>query len=247
MWLLSYNAEIAIKRTLATPFLRHLLRRPSYSLSRAKIAARYLRGNGIEVGALNQPLPLPEGARVSFVDSRPIERLHTLHGDLDFVQAPDTITDFETLRGIADEACDFVIANHVLEHLENPLQALVSTSRVLRKAGVAFIALPDKNRTFDRRRKVTPLAHVLRDLNEGPSWSRHEHYLDWAENVEGLRGPAASLRAQQLEAERAEIHFHVWDAAAMREMFACAEGVAGLHPIESQRNRGELIWVLRKA
>jgi SAM-dependent methyltransferase len=244
-WL--YEAQLAIKRKFATPFFRRLLRRPTYSATRGRIAARYLHGDGIEIGALNQPMLPLNDTRVRYVDSKPIEVLHDSHVGLGFMQPPDIIADFESLCGIADSSQNFVIANHVLEHLENPLAALSSTARVLVPGGVAFIALPDKERTFDRLRQVTTLKHLIRDFEDGPHWSRRAHYVDWAQNVERCKPAMLRDRVAELERARADIHFHVWDAPAMATLFAHAEGMTGLSVVESERNRGELIWVLRKA
>jgi SAM-dependent methyltransferase len=236
---LLHRTELALKQKFATPFLRRLLRRPTYSVTRSQIAAPYLRGEGIEIGAHDQPLPLPAGTRVRYVD------IHSAEGHS--VQAPDVIANFESLSGIADSSCDFVIANHVLEHVENPLQALISTNRVLKPDGTAFIALPDKERSFDRPREVTPLDHLVHDFKVGPLSSRRNHYLDWAKNVEHCRGERVTARAAELEAAAAAIHFHVWDLAAMAAMFAHAEGFTGLRVVRQERNRGEIIWILCKS
>src|SRR5690606_9988212 len=150
--------------------------------------------------------------------------------------------------GIADSSLDFVVANQVLEHVENPLRALRTIARVLRPGGIAFISLPDKRFSFDRKRAITPLAHHLKDYVEGPDWARQDHYDDWVQHAEGLHGPARHKRVAEMLATRANIHFHVWDYDAMAQFFGHAAtvpeiGVAVLH---SQQNRGEGVWILRK-
>ncbi len=42
---------------------------------RWRLSAKYLRGDGIEVGGLCNPLPVPEGATVRYVDRQPKEEL----------------------------------------------------------------------------------------------------------------------------------------------------------------------------
>lgn len=235
-----------IKAALATPFLRRLLGRPSHFVAREELARRYLNGDGVEVGALNLPLRVPEGARVRYVDYRPAEELR--NADVQDVRQPDLISDLESMIGIADRSLDFVVANHVLEHVENPLRALCAISRVLRGAGIAFITLPDKRYTFDKKRAVTPLGHILRDFREGPAGSRREHYLDWAAKVERLRGRKIAQRASELERNAANIHFHVWDFPAMRQMIEFAASAIGTNLLIEHvlENRGEVIWILRK-
>jgi hypothetical protein len=53
-------------------------------------------------------------------------------------------------------------------------------------------------------------------------------------------------RAKVLEREVSNIHFHVWDFPAMREMFDYAAPLMQLTVEEARENRGEAIWVLRK-
>lgn len=233
-----------IKSRLATPTLRWLLRRPNLFAVREQVARRYLRGDGIEVGALNAPLSLP-WCRVRYVDCAPLDVVRRGYPDVS-IQPPDIVSDLETLVGIDDASVDFVVANHVLEHVEDPLRALVAISRVLTSGGFAFIALPDKRFTFDRARAITPLWHIVRDFRDGPQWSRHAHYRDWARHVD--RAMDVEGRAAEMERHGQNIHFHVWDFAAMSEMFdyALALPDIGLTVAHSQQNRSEAIWVLHK-
>jgi SAM-dependent methyltransferase len=237
-----------IKARLATPFLRRLLRRRSHLELREELARRYIRGDGIEVGALNAPLRLPDCANARYVDRAPGNALRTMYSSDIRVQSPDIVSDLETLDGIGDASLDFVIANHVLEHVENPLQALAAVSRVLHRDGIAFITLPDKRFTFDKRRAITPLQHIIRDFNEGPRCSRREHYRDWVKNVERLAATKVERRATVLQNQGENIHFHVWDFAAMREMFdyAATALLIDLVVEHARENRGEVVWVLRR-
>src|SRR3954447_19465254 len=49
---------------------------------REDVAARYLRGHGLEIGALNLPLRLPRGADVTYVDPQPHDELVREYGVL---------------------------------------------------------------------------------------------------------------------------------------------------------------------
>jgi ubiquinone/menaquinone biosynthesis C-methylase UbiE len=110
------------------------------------------------------------------------------------IRGPDLLADVESLSGIQDESEDFVIANHVLEHVEDPLKALKSVARVLRPQGIFYFALPDKRHSFDRTRSVTPLAHLLADHNESVENSRRSHYEEWIRCVDGLAGDEAAAK-----------------------------------------------------
>ncbi len=236
-----------IKATLATPTMRRLLRRPDPHAVREALAAKYLHGDGIEIGALNAPLRVPEHVRVRYVDCAEPDVLRaTGYGEVSSIQWPEIVADIETLAGIDDCSVDFVIANHVLEHVENPLRALAAISRVLRPGGFGFIALPDKRFTFDKRRAITPLWHVVRDFREGPQWSRRGHYLDYVANVDRVRDGEAL--ANEYERKAQNIHFHVWDFPAMRVMLDYAASVpeTGLTIAHAQQNRSEAVFILCK-
>jgi SAM-dependent methyltransferase len=62
---------------------------------------------------------------------------------------------------------DCVIASHCLEHVANPIKALLEWRRALRREGVLLLILPHRDFTFDRRRPVTTLAHMREDFERG--------------------------------------------------------------------------------
>lgn len=65
-----------------------------------------------------------------------------------------------------DRSYDFVLSCHTLEHIANPLRALLEWKRVLRDGGVLLLCLPDKERTFDRHRSVSTLEHLIADYEK---------------------------------------------------------------------------------
>jgi predicted SAM-dependent methyltransferase len=77
----------------------------------------------------------------------------------------DVIDDGSRLASFGDQSIDFVVANHVLEHLEDPVAALHHWLRVLRPRGVLFLTLPDAQHTpFDAARERTSVEHLLTTL-----------------------------------------------------------------------------------
>ncbi len=190
---------------------------------RAAIAARYLRGTGLEIGALHQPFPAPAGVTRRFVDrmsAAALRRHYPELAELELVEV-DVIDDGERLATVGDATQDFVIASHFLEHCLDPWGALLAGLRVLREGGHLLLVVPDKRATFDRTRPVTPLEHVLADHRDGGRGSRLAHYREWAEHVDGLRDPGeVAARAAQLAELDYSIHFHVWTPRELLELLA---------------------------
>ena len=50
---------------------------------RKRVAARYLSGSGIEIGALDAPTPLPQDATARYVDYRTVAELSHQYPELD--------------------------------------------------------------------------------------------------------------------------------------------------------------------
>jgi SAM-dependent methyltransferase len=191
---------------------------PGHLRVRNELARRYLRGRGLELGGLHRPLRVPPGCSVRYVDRLSVEELRVHYPELEGepLVPVDVLDDGERLESVPDGSVDFVVANHFLEHCEDPLSALRAQLRVLRPGGVAFLALPDKRATFDAGRPETELAHVVRDYEEGPGWSRRAHFEEFARDAEHARDVEARVR-QLLELDYS-IHFHVWTPERFREL-----------------------------
>jgi ubiquinone/menaquinone biosynthesis C-methylase UbiE len=205
---------------------RFALAAQSYETSaRAGLANRYLRGSGIEIGALQRPTPLPPSCRVRYIDRMPLDQLLEHYPELSSlpVQAPDLIDDGETLEHLADASQDFIVANHFLEHCENPVQSIKNLLRVLKTDGILFMAIPDKRHTFDLRRPVTRYELLKETGRVGHRPDREALFLEWAQAVSQIGGAEASARARELLAQDYSIHFNVWTPLALLEFLQCAQ------------------------
>lgn len=177
---------------------------------RYELSRRYLHGSGIEIGPLHIPLDVDESVTVRYVDRMPVEELRAHYPELSdqrFV-APDMIDDGETLRSFADASVDFIIANHFIEHCENPIATIENHLRVLRSGGILYMAVPDKRRIFDSARPLTTVEHVSRDYEDGPRWSRLSHFEEYAQLVDQVE--PYEQHARDLMQKRYSIHYHVW-------------------------------------
>ncbi len=241
--LLPQRLQIPIKK-----FARKFFNRP---LGREELADVYLKGQGIEIGALHQPLALSRHARVKYVDRFSLKDLREHYPELRHLPlvSVDIIDDGEKLSTISNETQDFVIANHFVEHSQNPLLTLTNLFRVLNRGGVLYIALPDKRYTFDKDRPITPLEHLLKDYSQGPEQSKQAHFEEWVRLVNKIEEPiAAKKQLDNLIGTDYSIHFHVWTQSEMLEMFlALKKQLQIAFDIEAcLKNGGEFILVLRK-
>lgn len=213
---------------------------------RQLLANRHLRGSGLEIGGLHNPLPVPQGVTVQYIDRMPLEDLIRTCPEVRPCALPIIVDDAETLETVAAESQDFLIANHVFEHCHDPIGTMKQWIRVLRHGGIIFAAVPEKTHTFDHKRQVTTLEHLIHDHQVGYEAEDVWHYFDWFLNVDHARVPDPYTTAQKAYAERANIHFHVWDRRAMDELLAYLAPVCRFEILEVAPNGGEVIWILQK-
>ena len=242
---------------------------------RQKVAYEYLKpgSSGIEIGAFASPLAVPPGVHVAYLDRhdpREIQAEFNIAGltpkDFGFDSAalivPDILDDGQALAKVGDLSQDFVIANHVLEHFENPVKGFKNMLRVLKHGGVLYLALPEMQHSFDRIRRPTPFEHVWRDYEEGPAWSRRQAFEEFAEvfvengmdknlfpqSSGDARAEFTRRVADDLEREDFSIHFHAWRMPDMLEMFLQLHRRLhiGFRLELAQANGDEVIFIFRR-
>jgi SAM-dependent methyltransferase len=178
---------------------------------------------GTEIGAGNSPLP--------GLDPRPI-----------YV---DCFEEFGPMNCLADyygHACslpfrdhslDYILASHVLEHVANPIAALVEWVRVLRHGGIIYMIVPDRRVTWDRNRAVTTVDHLLADYAAGVTAADATHiddfvndvvWSEWCPNIPADEVPgkkteiAQIMHASVAAGHEINIHFHTFDPDNFRAL-----------------------------
>ena len=210
---------------------------PSYR-ARKRLAACYLKGSGLEIGALHQPLIVPPDVTVSFVDYATREENIQRFPEIDAHKVVTThlIDDGFNLSSVATASQDFIIANHVLEHASNPIQVLMNWERLLKEGGVIFLSVPIGARCFERGRAVTTVEYFVADYeavrsNDNCTSERmnREHYSEWLtislprinknNNISAVPLTATEIAEQtrRMVAEEAEIHFHVFSRKSLAD------------------------------
>lgn len=77
------------------------------------------------------------------------------------------ICDATDLHNIKSDTYDFILSSHSLEHIANPIKALIEWKRILLSDGLIVLIIPHKEGTFDQYRQVTALSHLIEDYSRG--------------------------------------------------------------------------------
>jgi SAM-dependent methyltransferase len=63
-----------------------------------------------------------------------------------------------------DDSFDVVASRHALEHISNPVAAIKEWMRILKPGGVVYVSVPDRRKTTEHVRELTPLQHFVEDF-----------------------------------------------------------------------------------
>jgi SAM-dependent methyltransferase len=184
---------------------------------------------GLEIGACNKPTVPGEAGVCRFADFRSADDMISLWG-LD----PATVCHVEYIldRSICiseqiSDKFDYIIACHVIEHVPDPIGYLHGLAKLLNPGGIIMLAVPDKRTTFDVRRPLTTLDHLLMDFYDQCSYPSIEHILEFhrfaVEHETGSEVPIAeafAMAKSNFESGMADAHCHVWDDATFQSQFS---------------------------
>jgi SAM-dependent methyltransferase len=137
------------------------------------------------------------------------------------------ICEASDLAMVPSGAYECLLASHCLEHVANPLRALAEWTRVLRPDGMLLLVLPHMEGTFDRRRPVTTLEHLISDRENGVGEDDLTHLPEVLElhdlKLDRAAGSLEQFRQRCLDnySKRA-MHHHVFDTpCAIRVLDYC--------------------------
>jgi SAM-dependent methyltransferase len=120
------------------------------------------------------------------------------------------------LSKISSDKYDFILSSHMLEHTANPLKALGEWTRVLKSDGILLLLIPHKDGTFDHKRPVTALEHIIEDFESGIKEDDLTHLPEILELHDLSKDPEAgsfeSFKERSLKNfENRCLHQHVFD------------------------------------
>jgi SAM-dependent methyltransferase len=132
------------------------------------------------------------------------------------------------LEEIADVSYDFILSSHMLEHTANPLNALRAWRRVLRCDGSLILLVPNKRWTFDHKRPVTTLDHLVEDFSAGVREDDLTHLQEVLRLHDLRRDPDAGgyndfKKRSEQNLEYRGMHHHVFDLALVDAMLRNAD------------------------
>lgn len=127
------------------------------------------------------------------------------------------------LAPITNESFDFLLSCNNLEHIANPIKALIEWKRVVKKNGVIILVLPRKESNFDQNRLVTSIDHIRHDFNENIGEDDLTHLEEILKVHDLKRDPHAgdfdNFKKRSLDNyKNRALHHHVFDQALLKEM-----------------------------
>lgn len=156
---------------------------------------------------------------------------------------------------------DAVIANHVLEHVEDIIGWLAEMLAVTKPGGYLFISVPDKKVGADRLRFSTSFAHVLVDFYTKGDASRLEHIFEHMltcdfTTVGRENTPAEYMNQNKLNEFRQYnlmwgVHKHVFEGETFKDILLIPILLSGFFECDlaeymSTEETGEFRFVLQK-
>ncbi len=182
-----------------------------------------LTGQGLEIGAFHQPAVIPAHCTIEYCDAQSKEEAIKLFPELNINDLVNVHyicdLDKEGLSLFESEHFDFVILNHVIEHVANPIAVVSDLFRITKPGGHIVISAPDKNFTFDRHRALTSFAHLEEEYEQNVTQVTDAHYIDFLQNVHPEVFQLSSEKQQtHLDSvKNRREHAHVWDSNTFSE------------------------------
>jgi hypothetical protein len=160
------------------------------------------------------------------------------------------IAEASDLSAIASARYEFLLSSHALEHCANPIRALGEWLRVLHDGGTLVLLLPHREATFDHRRPVTPLDHLVADARAGVGEDDMTHFEEIMALHDLALDPGGGTPEQFRERSARNVenrcfHHHVFDTRSTLELLdhvgvriLAVETMAPFHIIAVARKPG---------
>jgi ubiquinone/menaquinone biosynthesis C-methylase UbiE len=231
--------------TLYTKWLQH---------SR-KSLSRNLQGDGVEIGPGNLPMLFSNKVNMTYIDINTQETLSRFHPQYKFDNLTNfIIADADNLPKVTNNTYDFLVANHVIEHVKNPLKAFKRWYEVVKPGGHLIIIFPNRDECFDKGRPYTTISHLVsefklandsKEMHTNLKNHLYEHYA----NVRYKDDTTRMHKELDIEKEirRGSSHYHVWGEENTHSFFSTANTIGLPLEIEQfEHKMGELRFLIKK-
>lgn len=133
------------------------------------------------------------------------------------------ITEGTNLSQINDNTYNFVLSSNNLEHIANPVKALLEWKRVIKPGGIIILVLPRKESNFDHSRPITTFEHVKDDYENKLTEEDLTHLNEILELHDLKRDPhggsAENFKKRCLKNfENRCLHHHVFDIELLNQI-----------------------------
>jgi SAM-dependent methyltransferase len=133
------------------------------------------------------------------------------------------IAEATDLGKIPDNKYDFVLSCHSLEHVANPIKALMEWKRVIKAGASLVLILPDKRFTFDIARPYTSFEHLVEDYKANTDEHDTTHFHEIEQLHDRSKDPGMSPTVKMEDRLKDNYHqriahHHVFSQEVLKKM-----------------------------
>jgi 2-polyprenyl-3-methyl-5-hydroxy-6-metoxy-1,4-benzoquinol methylase len=110
-----------------------------------------------------------------------------------------------------------MVACHVIEHVRNPLLAIESVWHKLKPNGKFILLVPHMDLTFDSKRDLTTLEHIILDYKRPLKERDFLHFIEFYEKAFVTPNPVKKA-IEEFNNQFNDIHYHVWNEVSFLSM-----------------------------
>jgi SAM-dependent methyltransferase len=157
------------------------------------------------------------------------------------------ISDGTKLSEINSETYEFLLSSDCLEHIANPIKALLEWNRILKNNHLMLLILPNKKNNFDHQRNYTAFEHILDDYEKNVDESDLTHLREIL-SLHDLSKDQAAGNFEQFATRSIDnfnnrcLHHHVYNEDSIRKILSAT----GFSTISCQETDDSFITIALK-
>jgi len=133
------------------------------------------------------------------------------------------ISEASLLTNVKNNTYDAVVSSHCLEHVANPIKALLRWKEVLKSEGFMLLILPHKIGNFDHKRNDTTFDHIMSDFKNDVDENDDTHFKEFINFFDLEKKPGKKISLEEhIEITKnnfrnREVHHHVFNKKLIYE------------------------------